>query len=75
MYKTKRTQNDKMHTQTHTHTQKASVLYWPTTSEHGAYTSMWLICPVSFHYKRLIFPFPSRCQLQISSWLGIGLSQ
>lgn len=59
-------------THKHTHT-KWHLFYIGLLLLSMAHTSMCLICPVSLHYRRPIFPFPSGCQLQISSWLGLGL--
>lgn len=40
---------------------------------HKAYTGVWLIYPVTLYWKKTDFPFPSRHQLQIVSWLRVGL--
>lgn len=43
-----------------------------TCSWPWACSAMWLIYPVTFHWRKLVFPFASGCQLQIASRLGVG---
>lgn len=50
-----------------------SILYWSATPEHGTCPGRWLIYPVKLHRRKLIFPLPSRYQLQKASWLEVGL--
>lgn len=35
------------------------ILCWPTTSELKACTGLWLFCPVSLHWRKLIFFLPA----------------
>lgn len=51
-----------------------SILYWSTTSEHGAWPGIWLIYPVTLYWRFWLL-FSSRYQLQIPFWLGLGFFQ
>lgn len=48
------------------------ILCWPTTPKHGACLSV-VNRPSDTPPEKTCFPFPSRYQLHIASWLGVGL--
>jgi hypothetical protein len=47
------------------------VLCWPSTPGHRACPGLWLIT-TDISLKKKDFPFPSRYQMEIYSWLGMG---
>lgn len=49
------------------------VLCWPAIPGHWACPGVWLINPITLQWRKLIVPFASRNELQITSWLGVGL--
>lgn len=53
-----------------------SVLGYLSTLRHQAWPRLWFIYPGTLHWRRpfpskRLFPFPSKFQLQIVSWLGV----
>ena len=62
------------HTHAHMHTQATEfILCWSTIPGHGTCPEVWLLYPVTLHWKKKTgFPFTHRYQLQITSWLGLG---
>jgi len=46
---------------------------WPAIPEQDTVCPVWLIQLVSRHLEKPDFPSPSRYQMQIASWLSIGL--
>lgn len=54
-------------------TKMKSILYWTTIPEHEACPGVWLVYPVSLHWRKLISPSLGTYLLQIVSQLGVGL--
>lgn len=55
----------------HTHTNSIMFTwYWPTVPGYGACPKLWLINPVTFRWRELIFSFPNG--INCKRLLGLG---
>ena len=62
-------QEDKKYNETKVSKINGVHLYWPTILGHQACSRLWLIYPVTLHWRKLIFPFSGgiNCKLIIDT--------